>query len=68
MKEKSPVKIIYKKRLMVELVRRDHNLLYSTKNKNNLKYQCFMFESTPELDKDLAELSGKDYVEDSNEE
>ena len=62
MKEKLPVKIIYKKSLMVELVRRDHNLLYSTKNRNNPKYQCFMFESTPELDRDLAEISGNKYI------
>ena len=63
MKEKLPVKVIYKKSLMVELVRRNHNLLYTTKSKLNNKYQAFMFEATPELDKDLAEITGHEYKE-----
>jgi len=61
MEEKLPVKIIYKKSLMVELVLRNHNLLYTTRNRNNPKYQCYMFEATSELDQDLAEITGHTY-------
>lgn len=63
MEDKLPVKVIYKRSLFVELVRRNHNFLYTTRNRTNPKYQCFMFEATPELDKDLAEISGHEYVE-----
>ena len=63
MEENVPVKVIYKKQIMVELVRKNHNLLYTTRNRNNRKYQCYMFELTPELEKDLAELTGHEYVE-----
>ncbi len=62
MKEKKPVKVIYKKEIFLELVKRGHNFLYSTRNRKNPKYQCFMFLSTPELDKDLAELTGHTYI------
>jgi len=59
--EKMPIKVIYKKTLFQELVKRGHNFLYSTKNRKNPHYQCFMFEATAELDKDLAKLSHKEY-------
>ncbi|MDG4850518.1 hypothetical protein [Peribacillus frigoritolerans] len=61
MEEKMKVKIIYKKSLFVELVRRHHNFLYTTPNRENRKFQCFMFEETEELNKDLAELTGNKY-------
>ncbi|MDW0118733.1 hypothetical protein QTL97_17555 [Sporosarcina thermotolerans] len=57
----SKVKVIYKKSLFVELVKLGHNFLYSTKNKNNPNYQCFMFEATKELDRDLATITGHEY-------
>lgn len=60
---KMPIKVIYKKALAMELIRRNHNFLYTTKNRNNKKYQCFMFEATEELDKDLSLLSGREYDE-----
>ncbi|QDZ83527.1 hypothetical protein [Priestia megaterium] len=59
--EKKPVKVIYKKSLAMDLIRRGHTFLYTTRNRNNPKYQCFMFEATAELDKDLAKLSHKEY-------
>lgn len=63
MEEKMPVKVIYKKQIMQQLVMRDHNLLYTTRNRSDKRFQVFMFEATPELDKDLTELSGHEYVE-----
>jgi len=60
---KTPIKVIYKKQMAMDLIRAGHNLLYSTRNRNNPKYQCFMFEATEELDKDLAKLSHRQYDE-----
>lgn len=62
--EKPKVKLIYKKSLMVELVRKNHNLLYSMRNKDNPKYQVFAFEATKELSRDLAKLTGHEHDED----
>ncbi len=64
MYEQPPVKIIYKKQLFVQLVKLVHNFLYSTRNKYNPDYQCFMFQSTKELDMDIAFLTGHDYIPD----
>ncbi|MEJ9302018.1 hypothetical protein ABEW33_23360 [Priestia megaterium] len=61
--EKAKVKIIYKKSLAMDLIKRNHNFLYTTRNRNNPKYQCFMFEATEELDKDLSLLSNRAYDE-----
>ncbi|MED4267333.1 hypothetical protein [Priestia megaterium] len=58
---KMPIKVIYKKALAMQLIVRNHNFLYTTRNRNNPKYQCFMFEATEELDKDLANLSHREY-------
>lgn len=60
-KEKPKIKVIYKKQMAMDLIREGHNFLYSTKNRNNKKYQVFMFEATEGLDKDLAKLSHKEY-------
>lgn len=66
MEEKPQVKIIYKKSLMQKLVMLGHDLLYTTRNKHNRKFQCFMFTWSPELERDLAELTGHEYVEGSH--
>ncbi|WP_275645947.1 hypothetical protein [Cytobacillus sp. S13-E01] len=58
-----PVKVVYKKSLFVELVKRNHNFLYSTRNRENEKYQCYMFELTEELERDIAELNGYKFIE-----
>lgn len=44
---------IYKKRIMVELIRKYHNFLYSKRDKKRPGYQIFYFEETPELLVDL---------------
>lgn len=63
MKEKKPVKLIYKKSLFVELVRLDNNFLYSTRNRENSKWQVYAFQDTPKLRKDIAELNNQPYIE-----
>lgn len=63
MEEKLPVKLIYKKSLFVELVRLDNNFLYSTRNRDNEKWQVYAFEDTEKLRKDIAELTGHTYDE-----
>jgi len=67
MEEKLPVKLIYKKSLMVELVRKDNNFLYSTRNRENKRYQVYAFEDTPKLRRDIAELNGQEYIGELNE-
>lgn len=67
MKE-TPVKLIYKKSLFVELVRLDNNFLYSARNRGNEKYQIYAFEDTPKLRKDIATLTGHEYIENFNDE
>lgn len=63
MEEKKPVKLVYKYSLMVELVRKDNNFLYSMRNRENKQYQVYAFEDTPKLRQDLAELTGHKYDE-----
>ncbi|WP_458106280.1 hypothetical protein [Bacillus sp. PK5-004] len=63
MEEKLPVKLIYKKTLFVELVRLDNNFLYSTRNRNNERWQVYAFQDTPKLRQDIAELNGQSYIE-----
>jgi hypothetical protein len=58
-----PKHLIYKKSLFVELVRLDHNFLYSTRNRENEKYQVYVFELTDRLIRDIVKLNGKDYTE-----
>jgi hypothetical protein len=59
MDEQPKLKLIYKKSLFIELVRRNHNFMYSTRNRKNEKYQVYMFEETPELIQDLIHLTRK---------
>ncbi|MEM5592304.1 hypothetical protein AAHH67_12295 [Niallia circulans] len=63
MKEKLPVKLIYKYSLFVSLVRLDNNFLYSMPNRNDKRWQIFAFEDTEKLRKDIAELTGHTYDE-----
>lgn len=62
MKYKKPVAIVYKKSLFVQLVRFDHNFLYSARNRENPRYQVYMFEPTERLYRDIAALNGQKYV------
>ncbi|MET3658594.1 hypothetical protein [Sporosarcina psychrophila] len=57
-------KNIYKKSLAMGLVRMGHDLEHSMRNRNNPKYQVFVFKDSPQLIEDLVELTGHEYVED----
>ncbi|WHX99301.1 hypothetical protein [Neobacillus sp. DY30] len=52
-------KVIYKKRIFVELVRLHHNFLHTKRNKQKEGYQIYIFEETPELLEDLKMLEKK---------
>jgi hypothetical protein len=47
---------IYKKSIMVELVSRYHNFLYTKRDNKRPGYQIYFFEETPELHEDLKLL------------
>ncbi|MCK2020792.1 hypothetical protein [Peribacillus frigoritolerans] len=50
------LKNIYKKSLAIELIR-GHDLHHTMRNRENPKYQVFVFPHTDELIKDLLELT-----------
>ncbi|MFJ5760726.1 hypothetical protein ACIQAA_16675 [Neobacillus sp. NPDC093182] len=52
-------KVIYKKRIFVELVRLHHNFLHTKRNKQKEGNQIYIFEETPELLEDLKMLEKK---------
>lgn len=62
MKEDKPLINIYKKTIAMELVRMGHDLEHTMRNRKNPKYQVFALHDTPELRKDLAKLTGHEYV------
>lgn len=55
------LKNIYKKSLAIELIKRGHDLHHSMRNRDNPKYQVWVFEHTEQLSRDLALLSDKEY-------
>lgn len=57
------MKNIYKKSLAMELIRYGHDLHHTMRNRSNEKYQVFVFEQTPELIRDLLEITGGDIPE-----
>ncbi|WP_377887966.1 hypothetical protein [Alkalihalobacillus sp. R86527] len=56
------LKLIYKRSLAMALVRRGFDIEYTSRNRKNQRYQVYFFHDSPELRKNLAELSGKEYV------
>ncbi|MGE7903438.1 hypothetical protein ACQKNS_03440 [Peribacillus sp. NPDC094092] len=56
------LKNIYKKSLAIELIKRGHDLHHTMPNRNNRKYQVFVFPHTDELIKDLLELTKREEV------
>ncbi|MGE6205352.1 hypothetical protein [Guptibacillus hwajinpoensis] len=61
MKEDKPLINIYKRSLANELIRMGHDISHSETNPDHPKYQIYMLYDTPELRKDMAMLSGKEY-------
>jgi hypothetical protein len=49
-------KLIYKKTLAMDLVKKGHDIDYTARNRSNGNYQVYFFEDSPSLRKDLAEL------------
>lgn len=56
MKEKPKLKNFYKKTLAIELIKMGHDLHHTMRNRNNPKYQVFVFEETPELIRDMLAI------------
>lgn len=59
------LKNIYKKSLAMELVRRGHDLEHTMRNRKNPKYQVFVFVDVPELRKDICNIQGIEYTEET---
>ena len=51
-------KLIYKKTLAMDLIKKGHDLNYTARNRNDGKYQVYFFDDSTSLRKDLAELTG----------
>jgi hypothetical protein len=58
-------KLIYKKTLAMDLVKKGHDIDYTARDRNNGKYQVYFFEDSTSLRKDLAELTGRVYEDSS---
>lgn len=51
-------KNIYKKSLAMALIRMGHDLQHTMRNKNDPRWQVYVFADTPELVRDLITLTG----------
>ena len=60
--DKPMLKYIYKKSLAMDLIRKGHDLSYTVRNRDRPKWYIYVFEDTPELRKDMAEITGHEYV------
>lgn len=56
-------KNIYKKSLAMDLIRMGHDLHHTMRNRDNSKYQVFVFMDTPELIRDLLMLTSSKMIE-----
>ncbi|MED1565342.1 hypothetical protein [Bacillus paramycoides] len=54
---------MYKRAFAMELIRAGHDLEYTTRNRENAKYQVYFFNDSAKLRKDMAMLTGREYVE-----
>jgi len=61
-KEKPKLKNIYKKSLAMDLIRMGHDLRHTMRNRDNSKYQVFVFEETPKFISDLLYITERDKV------
>lgn len=57
------LKNIYKKSIAIELIKRGHDLHHTMRNRNNEKYQVFVFVETPEMIADLIDLGKQAKIE-----
>ncbi|MDT3495907.1 hypothetical protein NLU03_16180 [Bacillus toyonensis] len=56
MKEKPKLKNIYKKSIAIELIKMGHDLHHTMRNRENEKYQVFVFVETPEMIRDMLAI------------
>lgn len=56
MKEKPKLKNVYKKSIAIELIKLNHDLHHTMRNRSNEKYQIFVFVETPELIRDMLAI------------
>ncbi|MEB9610026.1 hypothetical protein P4J23_08190 [Bacillus cereus] len=56
MKEKPKLKNIYKRTLAIELIKMNHMLHHTMRNRSNEKYQIYVFVETPELIRDMLAI------------
>lgn len=56
-KEKPKLKNIYKRTLAIELIKMNHMLHHTMRNRSNEKYQIYVFVETPELIRDMLEIN-----------
>ncbi|RHW10706.1 hypothetical protein B7P27_01560 [Bacillus cereus] len=63
-KRNEPTKVIYKYNLFAYLVKKDCKFLYSTRNRSNPKYQCYMFLHDEKLDQALDEYPNEKHIHD----
>ncbi|PFP91701.1 hypothetical protein COK06_22975 [Bacillus cereus] len=67
MKKKDvPAKVIYKYSLFAYLVKMDCQFLYSTRNRCNPEYQCYMFLHDERLDQALEKYPNERYTNGEN--
>lgn len=53
MKEKKPLKNVYKKSIAIELIKMGHDLHHTMRNRKDERFQIYVFVQTPELIRDM---------------
>lgn len=56
MKEKPPLKNIYKKTIAIELIKMGHDLHHTMRNRKDERFQIYVFVETPELIRDMLAI------------
>lgn len=56
MKEKPPLKNIYKKTIAIELIKMGHDLHHTMRNRKDERFQVYVFVETPELIRDMLAI------------
>jgi hypothetical protein len=61
--DKKGLKLIYKKSLAMELVREGFDIEYTSRNRNDERWQVYFFEDSEELRKSICKINGVEYIE-----
>lgn len=57
------LKLIYKKTMAIELIKMGNDLEYTSRNRNDPRWQVYFFEHTEKLNQDLAILHERLHTE-----